>query len=105
MKLLSHSHTAAIALAALAFAPFAFAQEAPKADAKMPPVKIDPTPVPPVTGTITTFAPIVDKVAASVVTVSTSKMVRRGQQQQNPLFNDPMFRRFFGIPDQGDDDT
>ena len=104
MKLFSHSHTAAIALAALAFAPFAFAQEAPKADAKMPPVKIDPTPLPQVAGTISTFAPIVEKVAASVVTVSTSKMVRRGQQQQNPLFNDPMFRRFFGIPD-GDDDS
>jgi serine protease Do len=58
-------------------------------------------------GHTATFAPVVDKVSPSVVTVSTSKMVKRGQQgqQQNPLLNDPMFRRFFGIPDSGDDAT
>ncbi len=86
-----------------AFAPFAFAEEAPKADGKMPPIKVDPSPLPQVAGTLTTFAPVVEKVAPSVVTISTSKMVKRGESLgQNPMFNDPMFRRFFGIPDEGD---
>lgn len=69
----------------------------------MPAVKIDPKPLPQVAGTITTFAPVVDKVAPNVVTIATSKMVKRGAQSQNPLFNDPMFRRFFGVPEgEGD---
>jgi serine protease Do len=105
MKLFTHSHTARIALAALVFAPFSFAEDAPKTDAKMPAVKVDPSPLPQVAGTISTFAPVVEKVGASVVTVSTSKLLRRGQQQQNPLLNDPMFRRFFGIPDPGEDEA
>lgn len=43
----------------------------------------------------TSFAPIVEKVMPSVVSVSTSK--KPGQDMQNnPLFNDPLFRRFFG---------
>jgi serine protease Do len=68
--------------------------------AKMPPIKVDPSPLPQVAGTITTFAPVVEKVAPSVVTISTSKMVKRGADAQNPMFNDPTFRRFFGIPDE-----
>jgi serine protease Do len=88
---------------AFALAPFAFAEDAPKPDGKMPPIKIDPTPLPQVAGTLTTFAPVVEKVAPSVVTISTSKMVKRGEGQgQNPMFNDPMFRRFFGLPEDED---
>src|SRR5580698_4863572 len=60
-----------------------------------PALKVDPTPLP--QGAFSSFAPIVEKVSPSVVTIATSKMVR--QQAQNPNFNDPMFRRFFGIPD------
>jgi len=75
-----------------AFSPFARAEEVPA-------VKVDPKPLPQVAGTLTTFAPVVEKVAPNVVTIATSKMVKRGAQQQNPMFNDPMFRRFFGIPD------
>jgi serine protease Do len=82
-----------------ALAPLTQAQE-PKATDKTDPtpaLKVDPTPLPQMAGTISTFAPVVDKVAPSVVTIATSKMVR--QQARNPNFNDPMFRRFFGIPD------
>ena len=106
MKLLKRSSLSPLRLAGhlalvTALAPFAFAQEAPKGDGKMPPIKVDPSPLPEVAGTLTTFAPVVEKVAPSVVTISTSKMVKRGEgQMQNPLFNDPMFRRFFGIPDE-----
>ena len=81
--------------------PLARAQEAKteaKTEAQTPAVKVDPTPLPRVAGTLTTFAPVVEKVAPSVVTISTSKMVKP-QANRNPQFNDPMFRRFFGIPD------
>jgi Do/DeqQ family serine protease len=38
------------------------------------------------------YAPIVKRVAPSVVTISAARAVTTG----NPLFNDPLFRRFFG---------
>ncbi|MFI5337303.1 MAG: peptidase S1, partial [Opitutales bacterium] len=46
------------------------------------------------------YAPVVRKSAPSVVYVFSSKKVSRNLQD-NPFFNDPMFRRFFGVPDQG----
>lgn len=61
----------------------------------MPPVKVDNAPLAEV-GALSTLAPIVEKVEPSVVTIATSKNVRPGQ---NPYFNDPTFRRFFGIPE------
>ena len=67
-------------------------------------VKVDPSPVSERAGIITSFAPIVEKVAPSVVTISTSHNVRAGQRGApgggNPLFNDPLFRRYFGLPDE-----
>jgi serine protease Do len=47
---------------------------------------------------ITSFAPVVKRVAPSVVTIYSSKVVRQ-DLQSNPFFNDPFFRRFFGGPD------
>ena len=41
------------------------------------------------------FAPIVQRVAPAVVNVYAAKTV----ENRNPLFDDPMFRRFFGSPD------
>jgi serine protease Do len=70
---------------------------------KTPSVKIDPTPVKPQAGVITSFAPIVEKVAPSVVQISTSKNMKPGARGQNKMFDDPFFRRFFGLPD-GDGD-
>ena len=74
---------------------------------KMPTVTVDPAPIAPKPGMVTTFAPIVEKVSPSVVTISTSKMVKGGAMRQNPMLNDPMFRRFFGLPepDENDDAT
>lgn len=43
----------------------------------------------------TSFAPVIKKVAPSVVNIYTSKTLRE-RQGMHPLFNDPMFRRFFG---------
>jgi Do/DeqQ family serine protease len=40
------------------------------------------------------YAPIVQRVAPAVVNVYAAKVV----QNRNPLFDDPIFRRFFGVP-------
>jgi Do/DeqQ family serine protease len=42
------------------------------------------------------FAPIVSKAAPAVVNVYAARVV----ESRNPLFDDPLFRRFFGRPDQ-----
>jgi Do/DeqQ family serine protease len=41
------------------------------------------------------YAPVVQRVAPAVVNVYAAKTV----QVRNPLFDDPIFRRFFGVPD------
>ena len=89
----------AFSIAALLAAMPVLAEELEK---KAPTVNVDPSPVVPKPGMVTTFAPIVEKVSPSVVTISTSKMVtgNGNARRQNPMFNDPAFRRFFGIPDQ-----
>ena len=53
---------------------------------------------------ITSFAPVVRRVAPSVVTIYSTKMVRQslGTPFGNP-FNDPLFRRFFGGPEEDED--
>jgi Do/DeqQ family serine protease len=43
------------------------------------------------------YAPVVQHVAPAVVNVYAAKMVRN----RNPLFEDPIFRRFFGVPGGG----
>ena len=50
------------------------------------------------------FAPVVERVAPSVVNVFSTKMVRNPfGRDMRPLFNDPLFRRFFG--DHFDEDS
>ena len=60
------------------------------------------TPVPRGTQTLLaspmpTLAPLVAKVEPAVVNISVEGHV---QAPDNPLFNDPFFQRFFGVPDQ-----
>ena len=66
----------------------------------VPELKFDGTPLP--AGT-PTYAPIVEKVSPSVVTINTSQTTKRGEGPNalsgHPLFDDPMFRKFFGIPE------
>jgi len=50
----------------------------------------------------TSYAPIVKKVAPSVVNIYSTRFVKE-RPMQNPLMNDPFFRQFFGNPPQGDD--
>src|SRR5260370_17615014 len=42
------------------------------------------------------YAPIVQRVQPAVVNVYAAKVV----QNRNPLLDDPIFRRFFGLPGQ-----
>ena len=90
-RFLSHSIRFAL-LAPLAFASFAFAEN------KLPEIKVDTAPMERTHEN--SFAPIVDKVSPSVVTISISKNVAvGGRGKGNPLADDPFFRKFFGIPD------
>ena len=43
------------------------------------------------------LAPMLEKVTPGVVNIATEGKI---QLQQNPLFNDPFFRRFFNVPNQ-----
>jgi serine protease Do len=47
----------------------------------------------------TSYAPVVKRVAPSVVNIYTTKRIRL---ESHPLMRDPFFRRFFGIPDGED---
>ncbi len=47
-----------------------------------------------------TLAPMVKRVTPAVVTIATRGTVRE-RQPQNPLLEDPFFRRFFDIPNMG----
>ena len=44
-----------------------------------------------------TLAPLVNEVTPAVVNIS---VVTRAPMENNPLFRDPFFRRFFGVPDR-----
>jgi len=59
---------------------------APLASAQLP-AQVGDTPVP-------SLAPMVKRVSPAVVNIATKGTV----QEQNPLFNDPFFRRFFDLP-------
>lgn len=48
-------------------------------------------------GALPSLAPIVNQTAAGVVNISTTS---RGNDADNPMFNDPFFRRFFGAPER-----
>ena len=71
------------------------------AENKLPDIAVDAAPL--VRTPENSVAPIVEKVSPSVVTISISKSVSalaRGRAGgNNPLLDDPFFRKFFGIPD------
>ncbi len=68
-----------------------------------PKIVVNTNALPKDTRGITSFAPVVKRVAPSVVTIYSSKTVRQ-DLQSNPFFNDPLFRRFFGGPDGQEED-
>ena len=67
-----------------------------------PELKIDESPPVRDRGPFQSFAPVVKKAAPSVAYVFSTKTVRSPRPELMPFFNDPNFRRFFGIPDDGE---
>jgi len=82
-KRLKNLHFALIAIAGT----FSFASLA-----ALPPA-VGETPMP-------SLAPMIKRVAPAVVNIATRGTIRE-RQPQNPLLEDPFFRRFFDIPDLG----
>jgi serine protease Do len=66
-----------------------------------PQLKVDTAPIERETHGVTSYAPVIKHVAPSVVNIYSTRTVR---QRDNPLFNDPFFRRFFGPNDNDDSD-
>ncbi len=87
---------ALIAAGAVTFDKVAYAKEkeTPKAAIHL---NVDESPVKRNEQMVTSFSSVVKKVSPSVVKVySTWKAKETGEQQMNPFFNDPAFRKFFG---------
>jgi Do/DeqQ family serine protease len=61
-----------------------------------------PAAVPPAVGDtpLPTLAPMIRKVSPAVVNIATRGTIRE-RGPQNPLFDDPFFRRFFEVPPEG----
>ena len=60
-----------------------------------PAVRVDSTPINRDVRSGTSYSPIVKKVAPSVVTISSSRIVKQ-RLYRNPMMADPFFRQFFG---------
>ncbi len=85
--------SAGAALAALLLATVAALTPGARADAGAPPVDATGAPLP-------SLAPVVKRASPAVVNIATRGTVaERGQR--NPLLEDPFFRRFFDVPEQG----
>jgi serine protease Do/serine protease DegQ len=60
-----------------------------QARAGIPPVTVD--------GKVPTLAPLLEQVTPAVVNIA---VLSRSPEQNNPMLQDPFFRRFFGLPEQ-----
>src|SRR5436190_18977092 len=69
-----------------------------KGEKSAPKITVDESPVQRDGKFTTSFAPVIRKAAPSVVNIFTTKVIREKDLKQNPLFNDPFFRQFFGEP-------
>jgi len=87
--------------AAVVFATMQFTSLGRDANA-MPQIKVDDAPIQRETrGPVASFAAIVKRVAPTVVNIYSTKTVH---ERENPFFNDPFFRHFFGPDDNQDQD-
>jgi len=42
------------------------------------------------------YSPLIKEALPEVVNIASSRMVQRSEEESNPMFNDPLFRQFFG---------
>ncbi len=61
----------------------------------------DNSPLPKRGGEVNSYAPVIERVGPTIVTITTRESVRRNPAFRSPLLEDPFFRRFFGIPEDG----
>jgi serine protease Do len=87
-----------IAAIAASAAPAIDAQEKISYEDLSKSVTIDKVPLKRETSHVASYADALENVMPSVVTIFSTKEVERNAAR-NPMFNDPMFRRFFGIPE------
>ena len=72
-------------------------------EAKMPTLRVDEQALK--RDENSSYAPVIERVAPSVVTISTEVRADKLAKGNQRGMNDPMFRRFFGMPDLEDDAT
>jgi len=85
-----------LVLASAAFVGWSQARE--KTDNPPATFEIDRSPIDRDAHSVSSFAPVVKSISPSVVNVFTTKRAVPGGFGENPLMNDPLFRRFFGGP-------
>ena len=71
------------------FAMLLFAGAVSAADAGIPPITVD--------GKVPTLAPLLQRVTPAVVNIA---VLAGGGESQNPLLQDPFFRRYFDVPER-----
>jgi serine protease Do len=75
---------------------------AARARESAPAINVDTTPIVRDAKAVTSFAPVVKKAAPSVVNIFSTHIIHE-RLYRNPMFNDPLFRQFFGDPSGQDD--
>src|SRR5687767_7431283 len=58
------------------------------------PAAVGETPVP-------SLSPMIKRVSPAVVNISTKGTIKQKQPSQNPLLDDPFYKRFFDMPELG----
>ena len=90
-------HILTRSIRSLLLVPFLLGSIAIAEEGKMPEIRVDEEQL--VRDVHTSFAPIIERVAPSVVTISTEVQAGKVAKENERMLNDPFFRRFFGLPD------
>lgn len=64
-------------------------------------ITVDPTPLKALEGAVVSYADTLEQVMPAVVTIYSTKEV--ASPERSRMFDDPLFRRFFGVPEDNED--
>jgi serine protease Do len=78
----------------------AYAENLGQGGKPMPQLSVDNSPLPRTQSVVTSYAPIVEKVSPTIVTIYTTKEIKA---DPNAPEGNQLLRRFFGIPDNSDE--